>query len=134
MKKGFLLNSEVSYAVSRIGHTESLGIADCGLPIPPRVERIDLAVSAGIPSFFDVLTAVLSEMQVEKVLLAEELRQNAPFRDRILRLLREHNPKVEVAEVSHAVFKEESAKAQSIVRTGEQTPFANILLYSGVVF
>ena len=33
MKKGKLLNSEISSVISQMGHTDSLTIGDCGLPI-----------------------------------------------------------------------------------------------------
>jgi D-ribose pyranase len=134
MKKTFLLNSEISYAISKIGHTESLCIADCGLPIPKNVQRIDLAVSAGIPSFLDVLRAVLSEMRVESVLLAEEIKQNESFHISILETLKKSNPKMIVRYAAHSQFKDETQDAVAVARSGEQTPFANILLYSGVVF
>ncbi|MDR2841893.1 MAG: D-ribose pyranase [Spirochaetaceae bacterium] len=134
MKKTFLLNSEISYAISKLGHTESLCVADCGLPVPQNVRRIDLAVSAGIPSFADVLRAVLSEMQVESVLLAEEIKSNADFHGLILDMIKTNNPQVKVIYAPHSLFKIKTEDASAVIRTGEQTAFANILLYSGVVF
>ncbi len=64
MKKGILLNSQLSYVISDLGHTQSLTIGDAGLPVPENVEKIDLAVKAGVPDFLSVLSAVLSEQRV----------------------------------------------------------------------
>ncbi|MGL4944948.1 MAG: RbsD/FucU domain-containing protein, partial [Fusobacteriaceae bacterium] len=51
MKKSRLLNSELSYEISKIGHTAHLTLCDAGLPIPSDVKRIDLAIEKGYPSF-----------------------------------------------------------------------------------
>lgn len=41
MKKGVLLNADVSAVVSRLGHTDQIVICDAGLPIPAVTQRID---------------------------------------------------------------------------------------------
>ena len=43
MKKTKMINSELSYTISKMGHTDSLTLGDCCLPIPDEVKRIDLA-------------------------------------------------------------------------------------------
>ncbi len=47
MKKGALLNSEISHVVSRLGHTDSLVICDAGLPVPagPLASRVAAGTS-----------------------------------------------------------------------------------------
>jgi D-ribose pyranase len=55
MKKSSLINAPVSRVVASMGHTDALCIADAGLPISSRTERIDLAVKPGLPPFLDVL-------------------------------------------------------------------------------
>ncbi|NLZ54216.1 MAG: D-ribose pyranase, partial [Thermoanaerobacteraceae bacterium] len=57
MKKRELLNSEISYLISKLGHTDTIVISDAGLPVPKGVQRIDLALIPGKPSFLDVLDA-----------------------------------------------------------------------------
>ena len=52
MKKGTLLNSEISYLISRLGHTDAIVVGDAGLPIPDSTQRIDLALTHGVPGFF----------------------------------------------------------------------------------
>ena len=55
MKKSGILNSDISRVLSYMGHTDTIAIGDCGLPVPEETERIDLALREGMPSFMDVL-------------------------------------------------------------------------------
>lgn len=139
MKKGVLLNSEISYVISKLGHGDSIVIGDSGLPIPDSCKRIDLAVSRGIPGFLDVLDAVLAEHRVEEVVLAKETKEISPaiyqsMISRIKELENNEGYKIKMTEVSHEEFKLMSKESKAIIRTGEFTPYANILLKSGVVF
>ena len=54
MKRTRLLNSELSYEISRVGHTASITLCDAGLPIPAGVKRIDLAIERGYPGFVKI--------------------------------------------------------------------------------
>ena len=137
MKRGTLLHPELSRVVASLGHGDTLVIADAGLPIPPGVERIDLAFAPGKPAFMDVLDAVLTEMQVERALLATEMKAAAPAFHQRLQARLASLPKVGergVELVSHEELKRLSQKSAAVVRTGEFTPYANVVLYSGVVF
>ncbi len=131
MKKTGLLNAEISSLIARMGHTDCLAIADAGLPIPETTERIDLALTAGIPSFLETLDAVLSEFQVEKIFLAEEIQaKNAT----LLAAIRQRFPQTPIVFISHEALKKELPHCKGVIRSGECTPFANVLLQSGVVF
>lgn len=139
MKKGLLLNSEISYVISKMGHTNTLTIGDCGLPVPEGVQRIDLAVTKGLPEFMPVLKAVLEELSVEKIILAEEIKDKSPdiFKN-IMEIINfietEDNKKIDVEYVPHEEFKEKTRSSKAVIRTGEYKPFANIILVSGVTF
>ena len=131
MKKGRLLNSELISTMVKMGHTDQITIADAGLPIPDYVKRIDLAVKKGLPSFLDVVEAVASEMVIEKVILAEEiLKENPSVYEEIKQIF----AKIKIDFVSHENFKKLTGESKAVVRTGECTPFANIILQSGVDF
>lgn len=131
MKKGQVLHPQLSEVIANMGHTDSLVIADCGLPIPLGVSRIDLALTAHIPSFIKTLEVILSELHVEEMVLAEEIKTHNP---QVLSEIEALLPHVKVTWVGHEVFKQETQKARAIVRTGECSPYANIILKSGVVF
>jgi D-ribose pyranase len=139
MKKKLLLNSEISYVISKMGHTDSLTIGDCGLPIPEGVNRIDLAVMKGLPDFISVLNAVLDELCIEKVILASEIITNSPqVHNQILGLINEiekkENKTIEIEYVAHEEFKKHTSSSKAVIRTGEFKPYANIILISGVTF
>ncbi len=120
MKKHGILNPQLSRV-----------IADAGLPIPPGVERIDLALTGGIPQFMDVLNAILSGMQVERATIAREMQDRSPQLCAQVSTAMRTCP---MSEIAHEELKGLTARARAIVRTGEFTPYANIILYAGVVF
>ena len=131
MRKTKLINSEVSYTISKMGLTDSLTIGDCGLPIPNNVNRIDLALKYGVPSFIETLDTVLEELCVEEIVLAEEIIENNPS---IYNEILQRFEGINVIMVSHEEFKNMTKESKAVVRTGECTPYANIILKSGVVF
>lgn len=131
MKKSGILNSEITTVLGRLGHTDCIVIADCGLPIPDSVKRIDLALKPGLPSFLDTLGVVLADMEVERAVIAAEMTQyNAELRQQTLRQL----GAAEIQQVSHEQLKALTHQAKAVIRTGEATPYANIILQAGVIF
>ncbi|MEE3651724.1 MULTISPECIES: D-ribose pyranase [unclassified Brenneria] len=139
MKKAVLLNSEVSAVISRLGHTDQVVICDAGLPIPDTTTRIDLALTHNVPGFLQVVDAVISEMQVEAAILAEEIVEKNPtlhdaLLDQLKQLERHQGNSIELHYVSHEVFKTQSGKSRAIIRSGECSPYANVILCAGVTF
>lgn len=131
MKKHGILNSEISKLLSDLGHTDQITIADAGLPVPDGVKKIDLALKLGTPTFIEVLEEVLMDMAVEKVILAEEIKvDNESQLDAIQQLVDTND----AAFVSHEAFKKLTGQSKAIIRTGEATPFSNIILQSNVIF
>ncbi|MGC6405052.1 D-ribose pyranase [Bisgaard Taxon 45] len=139
MKKNAVLNAQLSQVIATLGHTDSLTICDAGLPIPKQIERVDLALSAGIPSFLQTFHAVVTEMFVERALIAEEIKEKNPniltaLLNSLAQLEQQQGNQIDVQYVSHEVFKTHTHASKAIVRSGECTPYANIILYSGVPF
>ena len=133
MKKIGCLNSELSYVISKLGHFDTLTIGDCGLPVPKGVQRIDLAVTYGVPSFDDVFKVVDAEAKFQKVTIASEAKEANPAFYQNLHEWAKLN-EVEVVEVPHEQFKKLSSSSVAIVRTGECKPFSNVILESNVSF
>ncbi|WP_097028360.1 D-ribose pyranase [Clostridium peptidivorans] len=131
MKKTPLLNSDISRVISQMGHTDSIAIGDAGLPIPSSTERIDLAIIKNLPTFIDTLKAVLTELQIEEVEIARETKEASP---KVYEEIAKEIGNVKITWISHEELKENLKKCKAVVRTGEQTPYANIILKSGVVF
>ena len=130
MKKGPVLNIALSQLIASLGHGDMVVIGDAGLPVPPGVPVIDLALTRGIPGFLQTLNTVLAEMQVESHVLADELDANNPAIAAAVAALALPGR----AGTTHAEFKRITAGARAVVRTGECTPYANIILVAGVVF
>ena len=137
MKKNGILNSDISRVLSYMGHTDQICIGDCGLPIPDSVERIDLAVKFGMPRFMEVLNEVGADMKIEKVILAEEIKtMNPEVHKEVLNFLEKNETgfKIEIEYVPHTKLKELTNNSKAVIRTGETTPYANIILQSGCIF
>lgn len=131
MKKSGILNHHLAGVIAGIGHTDRLVVADAGLPVPPGVPCVDLAVVCGVPPLLDVLRAVAAELAVEGVTVADELLA----RDEALpAALRRLFPGATVDQVAHEEFKRLTARARAVVRTGECTPYNNVMLTAGVIF
>ncbi|GAA0091414.1 D-ribose pyranase [Paraclostridium bifermentans] len=131
MKKSVLINSEISSVISKMGHTDMLTICDSGLPIPKNVERIDLALKHGIPTFLDTLDTVLEELKVEEVIIACEMEEVSK---KLYKEIENRFKDIKITKIDHEEFKAVTKDSMAIVRTGEFTPYANIILKSGVVF
>lgn len=131
MRKTGILNQEILKATGSLGHTDHLVVCDAGLPIPLGVQRIDLTVVKGLPRFLDVLKPILAEIVVEKIILAKEIEKASP---EMLAQIRALAGAVPIEFVSHEQFKRLTRDAKAIVRTGEFTPYTNIILQSGVDF
>ncbi|MEA4876265.1 D-ribose pyranase [Anaerorhabdus sp.] len=131
MKKNGILNSEISKVLSDMGHTDYICIGDCGLPVPEGVKKIDLALKIGTPSFIEVLEEIKKDMVIEKIILADEIKEkNKTMLTNISLIL----PTQETDFMSHEDFKKMLKNAKAVIRTGEATPYSNIILISGVSF
>lgn len=133
MKKNGILNSELCRIMARLGHTDRLVVCDAGLPIPRSADYVDLAVTRNVPRFLDAVRAIADEMEIEEAFVAEEMEKvNPQTYDGLVRLL----PGVKISRVAHEEFKRLTRENGNVsfVRTGEVTPYANVILVSGVDF
>jgi D-ribose pyranase len=131
MKKDGIVNQGLLYVIGSLGHTDRIVVCDEGLPIDKNVERIDLAVTKGVVKFMDVLKPILNEMVVEKIILAQEIVTKSPVMYQEILALTKGIP---LELVSHEDFKKLTKETRAIIRTGECTPYTNIILQSGVNF
>ncbi len=131
MKKDRLLNPGIVSKIASLGHTEYLCICDCGLPIPKDVEVIDISVTAGLPKFLDVLQVVSEELVIESVIVASELETvNPALLNQVCRAV----GNLPVEKILHEDFKKRVGGAKCVIRTGETSSYANIILVGGVNF
>ncbi|MGT2832565.1 D-ribose pyranase [Streptococcus halotolerans] len=130
MKKHGLLNSNLAKVAADLGHTDRVCIGDLGLPVPPNIIKIDLALRHGLPTFQDVLDNYLDNILVEKVILADEIKTENP--KQLAAILEKLDSSVEIQYISHEELKELNKGVKAVIRTGEDTPYSNIILQSGV--
>lgn len=131
MKKHGPLNSEISKVFADMGHTDTIVVADCGLPVPDGVPKIDLSVRLGQPSFLDVVSMIAEELEVEAVFVSKDIHdRNQGIYEALTRIF----PKAEFTDMDHENFKKSTAHAKAVIRTGEATYFANCILRAGVIF
>lgn len=129
MKRGGIINAQLSGALARLGHTDMLVICDAGLPFPDGPEIVDLAFVLGTPGFETVLEGVLGEIVVERATAADEVAGGSPD---IHRLLTGTFSKLDL--VSHEELKQMSKVAKVAIRSGADTPYSNVILHCGVPF
>ena len=139
MKKGTVLNADISRVISRLGHTDTVVVCDAGLPIPKTTERVDLALTQGVPTFMQVVDVVTTEMQVEAAILALEIKQHNPqlhetLLSHIEQLQQHQGNTIEIRYITHEQFKVNTAASLAVIRSGECSPYANIILCAGVTF
>jgi D-ribose pyranase len=129
MKRHGILNAELNFRLSKLGHTDTVVVADCGLPQPAGVPVVDLALIFGVPSFEQVLRALAEEIVVESAVVATQTKDRNPAAESLVESLF-GSPET----VSHAELKKLSGSACLFVRTGEASPYANAILRCGVPF
>lgn len=128
MKRTGLINGQLTRALAGLRHTDLFAVSDSGLPVPGGVEVIDLGVVYGIPDFLTVLRPVLAEVTVEAAWASRDVADVNPDVHRALDDL--VGPQL----LAHEDFKERLAQCRFVVRTGDATPYANVLLRAGVAW
>jgi len=123
-----ILNPGLNHLLSRIRHTNTLVIADRGFPFWPTIETLDLALVDDIPTVLDVLLAIRPNFVIGRVSMAEEfIKHNsaetlARFREAVSGANLDFEP--------HVTFKKRVPNAVGLVRTGDSTPYANMIIES----
>lgn len=128
MKKIGIMNGPISSVIAHLAHTDTLTVADAGLPIPSTTQRIDLTLKPGVPGFLETLEVVISEMYVEQAYLSEDIAtKNPEIYSGIQNLLKN----IQLITIPHVEFKKLTDSTKAVIRTAEQTPYANIILVAG---
>jgi len=131
MKKGGILNKHLNEVIASLGHMDTIIICDAGLPIPDESQRVELAFKEGVPGQLEVLEELLDEIVVEKAVMANESKTVSPrMHSDILKLL----GNIDVEYVPHTEFKQKSKSCKAIIRTGEFTPYSNVLIVCGCAY
>jgi D-ribose pyranase len=128
MLKTGILNPSINSLLSRVRHTNTLVIADRGFPFWPQIETIDISLVDDIPKVLDVLRAIQANFVIGRVFQAQEFRSvNSP---ETLEALLEVLGNVPVTIEPHIQFKKRVPHAIGLIRTGDSTQYANLILES----
>jgi D-ribose pyranase len=123
-----IVNPHVLSLVSRIRHTNTLVIADVAFPFWPAIETVDLSLIRGVPTIRQVVDALLPCWKCGAVFMAEEFRAHNDRRTQsaFARACRG----VPITFEPHIEFKKRVPTAIGLIRTGDPTMYANMILVS----
>lgn len=125
MKRQGVIHQPLSNALAGLGHGDYFLLCDAGFPIPNDVDRIDLALTFGIPSMRQCVKAILDEIIVQKITVAEEMKEwNTVGHDFIYSTFQTQ----EIKEIPQEDLVKLAGKAKFIVRSGEIGCYSNVLL------
>lgn len=131
MKKIGIMNKDISSIIAGMGHNDELMICGSAFPIPDGPLRVDLALEPGLPAFMDVVRVVVKELEVERIVIANETMENSPHRFKeIINFFADKKAEI----IPQKDLKERAGKVKACIRTGECTPFSNVILVAGVIF
>lgn len=129
MRTNGLWHGELVEVIVSMRHHDTLVICDAGLPVPADTRTIDLGWRRGEPRLLPVLASILGELVVERATIAREAADR-----RFLAGLEDELGGAPIERIAHEDFKLRCATTRAIVRTGEDTAHANVMLHAGVPF
>lgn len=129
MKEIGIVNRELSRVLSEQGHGDLLMVVDAGFAIPKCADVVDISLAENCPMVIDTLKELKKFFSVEKLIFADKTREVSPsLFAGITELI---GAEVPVEIITHPQLKEMSAKVKAVIRTGDFTAYANVILVSG---
>lgn len=123
-----ILNPAVLSLLARVRHTNTVVLADRGFPLWPQLETVDLSLVDDVPTVRQVLDAILPQYVIGRIFVADEFRKVNP--PSAVAALRKHTGAIPLLFEPHAAFKRRVPHAIGLIRTGDATPYANLILES----
>lgn len=128
MLKSGILNPHLLHLLARVRHTNTLVIADRGFPFWPQIETVDVSLVDNVPTILQTLAAIRPNFVIGKAWMAKEF-------------LRENSKKTQIAFAfalkgvptkfePHVEFKKQVTQTIGLIRTGDTTQYANLILES----
>jgi D-ribose pyranase len=124
-----VLNPHVLSLLARVRHTNSLVIADRGFPFWPQIETIDLSLVDDIPTVLQVLAAIRPNFRAVEAFMAQEF--DAANEAGTRAAFAEALAGIALVKEPHVEFKKRVPHAVGLIRTGDTTQYANVILVSG---
>jgi D-ribose pyranase len=128
MLKAGILNPSINSLLSRVRHTNTLVISDRGFPFWPQIETIDISLVDDIPTVLLVLNAIKGNFTIGHAFAAQEfLTANSKT---TIATLEANLSGVPITYEPHIEFKRRVPTAIGLIRTGDTTQYANLILES----
>ena len=128
MLQSGILNPHVLQLIARIRHTNTLVIADWAFPFWPQIETVDISLTRGIPTVLDVLDLLTPVFKIGRVWQADEFLASNP-QETVNRFAKSFG-KIPLTREPHVEFKKRVPQAIGLIRTGDPTPYGNLILES----
>jgi D-ribose pyranase len=130
MIKTGILNPQILSLLSRVRHTNTLVIADRGFPFWPMIETVDVSLVDDVPTVLQVLKAVRENFVIAGAYMAEEfLAHNS--KETLSAFAQALEGVTTTYEPHEGRFKPRVPGAIGLIRTGDTTQYANMILVSG---
>lgn len=127
MKKTGILNAQLACELAKLRHYDKFAIVDAGYPIPPDANWVDVSLVSGVPSFPQVLKAVLDELIVQEYCIFDNMEQANPAYYQLVKRIFKNQKAVELPMME---FIESAKDCRLFIRAGEMLPSSNIVLIS----
>jgi D-ribose pyranase len=124
-----ILNPRLLALLARVRHTNALVISDRGFPFWPEIETVDVSVVDDLPTVLQLIAAVRANHNFTQAFMAKEFKANnsAATLGKFAKSLAGVPTQFE----AHVDFKKRVPHAIGLIRTGDTTQYANLILISG---
>jgi len=128
MLKTGILNPHILALLARVRHTNTLVITDRGFPFWPQLETVDISLVDDVPTVLQTLIAVRAHWGIGKAWMAQEfLKENDRKTQHAFAAALKGVP---LSREPHVALKRRVPHAIGLIRTGDTTQYANIILES----
>ncbi|MBN2084498.1 MAG: RbsD/FucU family protein [Anaerolineales bacterium] len=126
-----IINPQINFLLSRVRHTNLLVIADRGFPYWPAIETVDISLVDGVPTVLQVFQAVRANFEIGEIIMAREfLKVNPPG---VRQALAKAAAPIPLRYETHENLKKRVPGAIGLIRTGDTTQYANMVIFSGPI-
>lgn len=129
MLKTGILNPHLNDLLARVRHTNTVVIADRGFPFWPQIETVDISLVDDVPTVLQVLEAIKANFVIGEIRMAQQFVAHNTEATRAA--FTSAFGAIPVYYEDHeAAFKPRVPRAIGLIRTGDTTAYANMILTS----
>ncbi len=123
-----ILNPQILSLLARVRHTNTIVISDRGFPFWPGIETVDISLVDDVPTVVQVLAALRGNFKIGHAFMAREFWEHndestqSAFNDALYG--------IPITREAHIDFKKRVPDAIGLIRSGDTTQYANMILES----